>query len=179
MPNPRSPYAAAKLGAEAYCQAYWFSHDLPTVALRYFNVYGPRQDPDGPYAAVIPRFVLAAMDGGTLSINGDGSYSRDFTFVTDAVAANVLAAKAGAEACGQVMNIGAGGRTTIQELAETIIRAVGHPEATIAHGPVREGDVAHSHASIDKAQRLLGYVPKVAIAEGLAQTVRWFGEQNA
>lgn len=171
-PRPKSPYAVSKLTCEHYCKVFHEVYGLRTTALRYFNVYGPKQDPDGPYAAVIPKFILAALRGDDLHIHGDGEQSRDFTYVADAVQANMKAA-ASTRADGEVINVGAGERTTVNTLARDILDAVGG-DAKVVHGPPREGDVAHSLASLDKARALLGYEPTVPVADGLARTVGWF-----
>jgi nucleoside-diphosphate-sugar epimerase len=124
LPAPLSPYAVTKLASEHYCSAYHKVYGLPTTSLRYFNVYGPRQDPNGAYAAVIPKFILAALKGETLTIHGDGTQSRDFTYVADVVQANLLAAQGG-RSDGQMMNIGAAGRTDLNELAREVVALAG------------------------------------------------------
>jgi nucleoside-diphosphate-sugar epimerase len=172
LPAPLSPYAVTKLASEHYCSAYHKVYGLPTTSLRYFNVYGPRQDPNGAYAAVIPKFILAALKGETLTIHGDGTQSRDFTYVADVVQANLLAAQ-GAKSDGQMMNIGAAGRTDLNELAREIIALAGS-RSKVVHGPPRAGDVHDSQASLDRARELLGYRPAVALAQGLSRTVEWF-----
>jgi nucleoside-diphosphate-sugar epimerase len=177
LPAPLSPYAASKLAAEHYCAAYHAVYGLRTTSLRYFNVYGPRQDPEGAYAAVIPKFVLAALKGEPLTIHGDGTQSRDFTYVADVVQANMLAAQAG-KADGQVVNIGAAGRIDLNELAREVVALAGS-RSPILHGPPRAGDVHDSQASLDRARDLLGYRPAVALPEGLRRTVAWFRENAA
>jgi nucleoside-diphosphate-sugar epimerase len=177
VPAPLSPYAVTKLAAEHYCAAYTKVYGLRTTALRYFNVYGPRQDPNGAYAAVIPKFILSALKGEPLTIHGDGSQSRDFTYVADVVQANVLAAQDG-KSDGQMMNIGAAGRTDLNELATEILQLAGS-KSKIAHGPPRAGDVHDSQASLERARDLLGYRPAVALPEGLKRTVAWFREHAA
>lgn len=167
VPLPKSPYAAAKLAAEMYARAFYDSYGLRTTSLRYFNVYGPRQDPRGAYAAVIPKFFAAALRGDPLVIHGDGSQSRDFTYVTDVVRANILAATS-TNSDGAVINVGAGERTTISEIAKTIVALTGS-RSRIEQGPARAGDIAHSLASLDRAATLLGYAPSVRIKEGLAR----------
>ena len=173
-PLPRSPYAASKLTGEAYCRAWWHSYGVPTVSLRYFNVYGPRQDPESRYAAVIPLFILACLRGETAEIHGDGEQARDFTFIDDVVEANIAASRAGESAFGEVVNIG-GGRTptSINRLFELIALGVGSsgpPE----HVEPREGDIRRSHADVSLAEALLGYRPAVAIDAGLEATLAWF-----
>src|SRR5438552_34049 len=156
--DPRSPYAAAKLAGEAYSRAFARSVGVETVCLRFFNVFGPRQDPDSPYAAVIPRFASRMLGGERPVIFGDGSQSRDFTFVANAVQACVLAAEAGPDAVGEVMNVGCGDRISLLDLVGALNELLGtnfDPEFE----PQQRGDVRHSLASIEKAKRLLGYEP--------------------
>jgi len=169
-PRPRSPYAAAKLAGEDYCRAFHASYGLPTVALRYFNVFGPRQDPASQYAAVVPRFIECALAGRPPVVYGDGGQTRDFTFVENVVRANLAAAAAGAAALGEVFNIGCGERLSVNELWERVRAATG---ATVAarHEPARAGDVRDSLASLDRARDLLGWRPTVPLDEGLARTV--------
>ena len=176
VPAPLSPYAVTKLAAEHYCAAYTKVYGLRTAALRYFNVYGPRQDPEGAYAAVIPKFILAALQGQPLTIHGDGSQSRDFTYVADVVQANLLASANG-KSDGQMMNIGAAARTDLNELAREVVR-LADSASSILHGPVRVGDVRDSQASLDRARELIGYRPAVALPEGLKRTVAWFRENH-
>lgn len=171
-PAPKSPYAVAKLTGEMYCRVFYEVYGLRTTALRYFNVYGPRQDPQGAYAAVIPRFAMAALEGRPLVVNGDGSNSRDFTFVADAVAANLLAA-ASTKADGQVVNVGGGTRVTIRELARKVVDLTGS-RSEIVHAPPRPGDIEHSLASQEAALALLGYRPTVSLDAGLETTIAWF-----
>jgi nucleoside-diphosphate-sugar epimerase len=173
--QPLSPYAVTKLASELYCQVYHRAYGLATTCLRYFNVYGPRQDPNGPYAAVVPKFILAALQGDPLTIHGDGRQSRDFTFVGDVVEANLLAARAGT-ADGEVVNIGAGGQTSLDELARLIVELAGS-RSPVVHGPPRPGDIRDSLASLDRARELLGYRPRTSVREGLAATVAWFKAQ--
>ncbi|HUR63216.1 MAG TPA: SDR family oxidoreductase [Candidatus Thermoplasmatota archaeon] len=177
LPAPLSPYAVTKLAAEHYLAAYHKVYGLPTTSLRYFNVYGPRQDPNGAYAAVIPKFILSALRGEPLAIHGDGTQSRDFTYVADVVNANLLAAQS-AKADGQVCNIGAAGRTDLNGLARDIVALAGS-RSPIEHGPPRPGDVHDSQASLERARDLLGYRPAVALPEGLRRTVAWFRENAA
>lgn len=170
---PLSPYAASKLTGEAYCRAFTRSFGLETVSLRFFNVFGPRQDPGSEYAAVIPRFVTRMLEGDRPTVFGDGAQSRDFTYIANVVQACVLAAEAGLGAAGEAMNIGFGRRTTLLELIEILGQILGsgiEPE----FGPARTGDVRDSLADITKAERLIGYRPLVDLREGLTQTVEWF-----
>jgi nucleoside-diphosphate-sugar epimerase len=174
--QPRSPYAAAKLAGEAYCRAFDALFDLETVSLRPFNVFGPRQDPDSPYAAVIPRFITAMRAGRQPEIFGDGGQSRDLTYVDNMVGALLLAADAGPEATGEVMNVGCGGRTSLLELVSALNELLGTDLTPVFADP-RPGDVRDSEASVEKAGRLIGYRPSVDIREGLRRTVRWLSER--
>jgi UDP-glucose 4-epimerase len=171
-PMPNSPYAVSKLTGEAYCRAFANSYALETVSLRFFNVFGPRQDPRSQYAAVIPAFASRLLAGDRPIVFGDGTQSRDFTFVENAVDACVLAAGAGPDAVGQAMNVGCGERTSLLELLEAIRALVGR-DLEPYFGPPRPGDVMHSEAAISKAKRLIGYRPLVGVREGLAETLRW------
>jgi len=171
---PRSPYAVSKLSAEHYCRVYAELHGLETVSLRYFNVYGPRQRPDSAYAAVIPLFIEALENRKPPTVHGDGLQSRDFTFVADAVAANLGAATASREACsGNAYNVAGGHRYSLLELLDLlggILDVDPVPEFT----EPRPGDVRASEADISAAANDLGYRPSVGFAEGLARTVDWF-----
>jgi nucleoside-diphosphate-sugar epimerase len=173
-PRPRSPYAATKLAGEAYCRAWWESFHVPTVALRYFNVYGPGQDPTSEYAAVVTRFTVACLTGGLPVIYGDGEQSRDFTFIDDVVEANLLAARAPEEARGRAFNIGGGAEpTSVNRLLELIAASCGvDPDAV--HEPERQGDIRRSEADVGLARTLLGCESKVGIVDGLRRTVDWF-----
>jgi UDP-glucose 4-epimerase len=171
---PRSPYAVTKLTDEHYARVFWELHGLETVCLRYFNVFGPRQRPDSEYAAVIPRFVSALVDGTSPEVHGDGLQSRDFTFVADAVQANVRAATAPAEVCaGHAYNVARGQPHTLMELLGILADCVG-ASVEPRHVGSRPGDIRHSHADIAAAQRDLGYEPQVSFEDGLAHTVGWF-----
>jgi nucleoside-diphosphate-sugar epimerase len=167
-PRPRSPYALQKYSGEVYCALYSELYGLETVALRYFNVFGPRQSPDSPYAAVIPRFLRAAFEGRPACIHGDGAQTRDFTYVADAVRANLLAADAPG-ASGAVVNVAAGGRTSILALWGAVCEILGR-ELEPRHGPARAGDVRDSLADLGRARALLGYEPAVPLREGLKRT---------
>jgi UDP-glucose 4-epimerase len=170
--RPLSPYAVGKLAAEKYCQVFHGVYGLETVCLRYFNVFGPGQDPGSAYAAVIPLFTTAVLQGRPPVINGDGGQSRDFTFVSNVVSGNMLAADAeGAE--GQVMNLACGGSISVLRLASEIIGLLGRTDIVPVHGPERPGDVRNSLADISKARRILGYEPLATFEEGLAITVDW------
>jgi len=178
---PRSPYAVTKVAGELYARVYWEVHGLETVCLRYFNVYGPRQRPDGPYAAVIPRFVAAALAGVAPEVHGDGRQRRDFTYVADAVEANILAGTAApADACaGRVFNVGGGRSSSLLDVLGVLASVVGGRMPAPVHVPGRPGDPRRSHADIGAAQRALGYEPRVALREGLARTVAWRREAGA
>jgi UDP-glucose 4-epimerase len=173
-PLPRSPYAAAKLAGEAYTLAYARASLLEGVALRYFNVFGPRQDPNGPYAAIVPILFRAAMTGTPMTLFGDGNQTRDFTFVTNVVDANILAATGPAgRVNGHVVNVGAGARTSLLELA-ALVESVTGRQITRHHAPVRSGDVRDSQASLERAGAVLGYRPMVSVQEGIAKLWEWF-----
>ena len=173
-PLPISPYAVSKLAAESYCRSFHAVYGLETVALRYFNVFGPRQDPRSEYAAVIPRFIWAYRHGEPPVIFGDGEQSRDFTYVENVVEAN-LAALSAPGVGGRVYNIACGQRITLNEITETLRVQLG-AEVAAVHGPERPGDVRHSMADIARARRELGYEPSVALAEGLRRTVEHYVE---
>jgi len=175
--EPISPYGASKLAAEEYCRTYARSLGLPTVALRYFNVFGPRQDPDSPYAAVLPRFMKAFRDRAAPTIFGDGEQSRDFTYVDNVVEANLLACRA-SRAFGLAVNVACGGSITVNDLARTVREAMG-ASVQPTHVAERPGDIRHSRADIRRARDLLGFDPKVGFDEGIQATVRWFLEQDA
>jgi len=173
--KPKSPYAVSKLAAEQYCQAFYQVYGLETVALRYFNVFGPRQDPNSPYAAVIAKFIASMLRGEAPVLQGDGLQSRDFTYVANNVRANLLAAKAQG-AAGQVFNIACGQRYTLLDLVESLNRILGTAIKPI-HSESRAGDVRHSEADIQAARICLGYAPEVDFHEGLARTVAWYQAQ--
>ena len=173
IPRPRSPYAVSKLTGEEYCRAFYRTYGLQTVALRYFNVFGPRQDPESEYAAVVPRFVTAALAGRPARIFGDGNHSRDFTFVSNVVRANLLACEASEEALGEVFNIGAGARTSINQLWSWITDLTAS-ESVAECRPPRVGDVRHSLAALDRARAVLNYEPLVDVKEGLRLTAKWY-----
>jgi len=173
--RPLSPYAVAKLTAEYYSVVYARVFEVPAVALRYFNVFGPRQDPASPYTGVISIFIREVLAGRAPLIEGDGEQTRDFTYVTDAVAANLLAAESEA-AVGEVLNVARGDEISINGLFELVCEAVG-TKVEPRHGPPRTGDVRHSRADIGKARRLLGYEPRTDLREGLRRTVAWMREE--
>ncbi|MEI8212446.1 MAG: SDR family oxidoreductase [Planctomycetota bacterium] len=172
LPQTLSPYAVAKLAGEYYCQAYFHSFGLETVCLRYFNVFGPRQDPNSPYSAVIPMFVSKILSGGAPSIFGDGLQSRDFTFVANIVHGNLLASER-PNIGGRVINIADGGQTTLLQLLELLGGLLGKKvEPTFL--PPRVGDVRESLADITLARKLLGYEPQVGLEEGLKRTIEYY-----
>jgi nucleoside-diphosphate-sugar epimerase len=172
-PAPRSPYAAHKLGAEQLGVAFAASMGLEVVALRYFNVFGPRQDPKSEYAAVVPRFATACLGGEPPTIYGDGEQSRDFTYVENVVEANLCAARAEG-ASGGVFNVACGARVTVNELFRMIAEETGASDLRPRYVPARPGDVKHSLASIERAREVLLYTPRVDLAEGIARTVAWY-----
>lgn len=170
--NPLSPYAISKLAGEQYCRIFWQIYGLETVCLRYFNVFGPNQDPNSQYAAVIPTFITALLNGDTLLIHGEGSQSRDFTFVSNVVQANLLACTISG-AAGGVFNVASGERSTLLELVDHLVAITGQ-EQQVCHTAPRIGDVSHSQADINRARVELGYTPEVDLQAGLVRTVRWF-----
>jgi nucleoside-diphosphate-sugar epimerase len=171
---PLSPYALQKLVAEQYCQMFTSLYGLETVTIRYFNVFGPRQDPSSPYSGVISLFISALCDGRRPTIYGDGEQTRDFTYVANVVD-GVLRACTAREANGEVINVATGGRISLNRLFATVNREVGSTLEPIYSDP-RAGDVRDSQADISKAQRLLGYTPIVSFDEGLGRTVAWYRE---
>lgn len=172
-PAPLSPYAVSKLAGEHYARVFAGVYGLETISLRYFNVFGPRQDPTSQYAAVIPKFIRAMLRGERPVIFGDGTQSRDFTYVDNVVGGNLLAAEAPAEALrGAVCNVACGETTTLLDLVATLNGALGTRLEAIFQPP-RPGDVRHSHAAIQRAGALLGYRPTVQFAEGIRRTVEW------
>lgn len=176
-----SPYAASKLANEVYAKVFSRVYDIPTVGLRYFNVFGRRQDPEGAYAAVIPRWFRALLNRESCNIFGDGETSRDFTHVSNVVQANLLAAISGADVSGQVVNIACGERLTLRQLHDAIASALLRKAAisavrTPGMQPFRSGDIRHSLADITKARRLLGYDPGCLLAEGLEEATEWYAE---
>ena len=178
-PLPRSPYAASKLASEQYVLAYARGGLVEGVALRYFNVFGPRQSPESQYAAVIPLFLRAAATGERAVVNGDGGQTRDFTYVENVVRGNLLAAtRPAARVSGRPFNMGAGARTSLLDLLELIERVAGVPVAR-EHVPARAGDVRDSLAGLDRTTRHLGYTPVVGLEEGLRRTWAWFSSAFA
>ncbi len=176
-PEPIAPDPVQKLAGELYMQSYWRVYGLETVCLRYFNIFGPRQVPDSPYSGVMARFILQMLQGQQPTIFGDGEQGRDFTYVANAVQANLKAAAAPAEAvAGKVFNIACGERHTLNETYQVIARFLDH-EGPPAYGPVRAGDVKDSLADITAARDAFGYNPEVGFEEGLRRTVAWYREQ--
>jgi UDP-glucose 4-epimerase len=168
-PDPSSPYAVSKLAAERYAVSFNRMYELETVALRYFNVYGPRQDPDSSYAAVVPRFISAVAAGEPVTIYGDGRQSRDFTYVADVLEANLLASEA-PDVSGTVVNVAAGRSMTVDALADTVSEVLGRPVER-RYLPARAGEARDSWADIRRARRLLGYEPRSGLEDGLRLTV--------
>ena len=172
-PDPLSPYAVAKLVGEYYCQAFTRSYGLETVCLRYFNVFGPRQDPSSQYSGVISRFIRALELGEKPVIYGDGEQSRDFTYIENVVEANLRAAESSA-AVGKVINIANGLSVTINELLDTLKCLTNKTEVAAEYAPARTGDVLHSLADLTLAQSALGYSPRIGLEEGLRRTLDWW-----
>jgi len=170
-PDPLSPYALTKLAGERYCKLFTDLYGLETVSLRYFNVFGPRQDPESQYAAVIPKFIKCIMNGESPVIYGDGFQSRDFTYVENNVEANLLACSA-PRAAGEVLNIACGDRFSLLDLVDVINRILG-TSIEPAFEPARPGDVKHSQADISKAREIIGFEPKVGFVEGLERLISW------
>jgi UDP-N-acetylglucosamine/UDP-N-acetyl-alpha-D-glucosaminouronate 4-epimerase len=176
VPAPKSPYAASKLAGEAYATAWWKSLKVPTISLRYFNVYGPRQDPMSEYAAVVPRFIVACLTGRRPTVYGDGEQSRDFTFIDDVVEANLRAAAAPEVAFGRAFNVGGGETPTSVNGLLAIVADLTGAEPEPIREPAREGDMRRTSADMTLAEELLGHRPEVDMREGLARTVEWFRE---
>lgn len=179
--KPLSPYAITKYVDELYADVFARTYGIEYIGLRYFNVFGRRQDPNGAYAAVIPLFVKKFMNHESPNINGDGEYSRDFTYIDNVVQMNMLAikAEAGSEAVNQIYNTAYGERTTLNQLVEYLKENLSELDPAIAsveptHGPNRAGDIPHSLACIDKARRLLGYNPQYSMRQGLKEACKWY-----
>lgn len=173
--NLLSPYALTKRCDEEWAKQYTRHYGLPTVGLRYFNVFGRRQDPNGAYAAVIPKFIMQLMKGEQPTINGDGKQSRDFTYVENVIEANLKACLSGSEADGEAFNIAYGGREYLIDIYYTLTKALG-VNIEPNFGPDRKGDIKHSNADISKARRLLGYDPEYDFAHGLNEAIEWYKE---
>ena len=171
-PRPISPYAVAKLAGEKYCQVFTRTYGLETVALRYFNVFGLGQDPRSQYAAVVPLFITAFLDGDRITVYGDGEQSRDFTFIENVVQANILAAQA-PDAAGEVFNVACGTQMSLNQMLDHL-RTIMETDTEVHYVPSRPGDVKHSLADIEKARRILGYHPAVPVELGLRRSVEWY-----
>lgn len=173
--KPLSPYAVTKFVNELYADVFAKTYGLETIGLRYFNVFGPKQDPDGAYAAVIPKFIKLLLEGKSPTINGDGLTSRDFTYIDNVAQINQLAAiTTNPKAVNEVYNVAFGTNTSLNALVAQIQELLDKHNVEIKHGPERAGDVKHSLADISKAKELLGYEPEVGFGEGLEKTVQWF-----
>jgi nucleoside-diphosphate-sugar epimerase len=173
-PNPISPYAVAKLASELYLTSFYRCYGLETVSLRYFNIFGPRQDPSSPYSGVLAKFITQMLAGESPTILGDGTQSRDFTYIENVVKANLLACKAPAnEVAGQVFNVATGTRIDLNETFRVLKKLIGF-SGEVKYGPERAGDVKHSLADLARSERHLGYKPQVNFAEGLKRTVDWY-----
>lgn len=173
---PKSPYAATKAAGEALLRAYSGSYGLDTASLRYFNIFGPRQNANSAYAAVIAAFAKSLLAGQRPMIFGDGEQSRDFTFVHNAVHANLLAARHDGAIGGEVMNVGCGGSVSVNDLARMMGQALERPQLTPTHAPERAGDLKHSFADLKRSTKILNYRPIVDFKSGLAATVKWYAD---
>ena len=177
-PNPISPYAVAKLTGEYYMISFYRCYGLETVSLRYFNIFGPRQDPSSPYSGVLAKFSLQMLRGEQPTIFGDGEQSRDFNYIDNAVSANLLACSAPAAECaGRMFNVATGRRATLNETFELLKPLTGYT-GSVKYGPERGGDIKHSLADITLAQKHLGYKPLVSFEEGLRRTVEWYRNET-
>ncbi len=179
--KPLSPYAVTKYVNELYADVFSKTYGLETIGLRYFNVFGRKQDPNGAYAAVIPKFVGQLMSLESPTINGDGNYSRDFTYIDNVVQANLLCIVADSNAINTIYNVAYGDRNTLNNLMESLKNILSEynpkiKDVTIIHGDNRLGDIPHSHASIDKARKLLNYNPEYSLQDGLKEAVKWYWE---
>ena len=179
IPDPISPYAVAKLAGEYYMTAFYRCYGLETVSLRYFNIFGPRQDSNSPYSGVLAKFITQMLAKEQPTIHGDGEQSRDFTFVENAVAANLLACgSSAAETAGRVFNIATGRRTSLNEIFKILKKLTGYA-GDVKYGLGREGDVRHSLADLSRAERHLQYRPEVNFEEGLRKTVDWYAQKES
>ena len=173
--RPLSPYAVTKYVNELYAEVFYKSYGLETVGLRYFNVFGKRQDPEGAYAAVIPKFISQLLNGESPVINGDGLTSRDFTYIDNVIQVNQLAAiTKNPKAINNVFNVAYGANTSLNEMVAKLKELLGKTDIDVVYGPERAGDVKHSLANIDKARELLGYNPEIDFATGLQKTISWY-----
>jgi nucleoside-diphosphate-sugar epimerase len=173
LPEPLSPYAVAKLVGEHYCQVFTRVYGLETISLRYFNVFGPRQDPSSQYSGVISRFISALLGGDNPVIYGDGEQSRDFTYIDDVVDANLKAAES-VGGVGQVINVANGERISLNQLLDELKSLTGKSEVVVDYREPRAGDVKHSLADISRARSLLGFEPRVDLRTGLQHTIDWW-----
>lgn len=180
VPNPISPYAVAKLAGEYYMASFYRCYGLETVSLRYFNIFGPRQDPSSPYSGVLAKFITQMLAGEQPAIFGDGTQSRDFTYIDNVVSANLLAMKAPASnVAGRLFNVATGERFDLNQTFQLLKKIIGF-EGEVKYGPDRAGDVKHSLADLSRAAKFLGYRPVVNFEEGLRRTVEWYkGQQKA
>jgi UDP-N-acetylglucosamine/UDP-N-acetyl-alpha-D-glucosaminouronate 4-epimerase len=177
-PNPISPYAVAKVASEYYMTSFYRCYGLETVCLRYFNIFGPRQDPTSPYSGVLAKFITQMLNGEQPTIFGDGTQSRDFTYIDNAVQANLLACQAPAgEVAGQTFNVATGKRADLNETFRVLKELTGY-SGEVKYGPEREGDVRHSLADISRAEEHLDYKPAVNFEEGLRRTIEWYRNQQ-
>lgn len=176
-PNPISPYAVAKLAGEYYMRSFYRCYGLETVCLRYFNIFGPRQDPASPYSGVLAKFITQMLNGEQPTIFGDGTQSRDFTYIDNTVEANLLAAKAPAsQVAGQTFNVATGTRVDLNETFQLLKKIIGY-KGDVKYAAERAGDVKHSLADLSRTEKHLGYKPKVNFEEGLRRTVDWYKGQ--
>jgi UDP-glucose 4-epimerase len=179
LPNPNSPYAVAKLAGEYYMTSFYRCYGLETVSLRYFNIFGPRQDPTSPYSGVLAKFISQMLNGEQPTIFGDGAQSRDFTYIQNAVDANLLAIKAPAsQAAGQIFNVATGKRADLNQAFQLLKKITGYT-GDAKYASERSGDVKHSLADLSRTEKHLGYKPTVDFEEGLRRTVDWYREQSA
>ena len=177
VPNPISPYAVAKLASEYYMRSFYRCYGLETVSLRYFNIFGPRQDPSSPYSGVLAKFITLMLRGEAPTINGDGEQSRDFTYIDNAVTANLLACKARSEkVAGQMMNVATGRRVNLNETVRMLKEIIEY-NGPVNYGPDRAGDVKHSLADLTRIKESLKYEPQVHFEEGLRRTVAWYRQR--
>jgi UDP-N-acetylglucosamine/UDP-N-acetyl-alpha-D-glucosaminouronate 4-epimerase len=178
LPRPISPYATAKLASEYYMTSFYRCYGLETVCLRYFNVFGPRQDPSSPYSGVLAKFITQMLKGKPPTIFGDGKQSRDFTYVDNVIEANLLAARTqNSEVAGRVFNVATGRQTSLYQTIQ-ILKELTNYSGDVTYGPERIGDVKHSLADVSLAKQGFGYIPKVEFEEGLARTVAWYRNGN-
>ena len=178
LPRPSTIYAATRIAAEASAVAFHAQYDLATVIVRPFNVFGPRQDPDAPDASVVARFIVAALEGAPMTIDGNGEQSRDFVYVGDVVQAMLLAVDSTPDAWGRAYNVALGDRHTVNALADLVRRIVPGDQPSPVHAPARAGEIGASHADVRAAERVLGYSPEYDFDAAIGRTVRWYAEQR-